>query len=427
MQLSLVHVNAFAFLQRGRLHQRPIRMQSDSESAAPRRIAVVGSTGRTGQRIVKQIVEQLNDSNADTRVQCICRDSSKDKADSLFGRMTNVNVVPMNMDLSDDIAVQKTARIVLEDCDTVVCALGALESEALNWKNPYNIDGLLTQIFIDAAKRAPRVKHFVMVSSLGTEGFGFPASVLNLFWGVLTWKRASEMALMDSGLKYTIIRPGGMERPTDEFELTHNMKLLPSKSSYNGSISRKQVARLCAAAIMNPEDSTDLVVEAVADPEYPKLSAEELFAQYPKDKTNSYWRERLTRDQYYVLREAGTERPWTSPLNEEKREGVFVCAGCGSELFSSSSKFESGSGWPSFFSPISANAVLEEEDTSMFMKRTEILCKNCNGHLGHVFTDGPKPTGLRYCMNGVAMRFKTSAEMGEGASAKASDEIKIDQ
>ena len=108
-----------------------------------------------------------------------------------------------------------------------------------------------------------------------------------------------------------------------------------------------------------------------------------------------------------MLRKAGTETPFTSPLNKEKRTGVFSCAGCDLPLFSSATKFDSGTGWPSFWQAMS-NAVVEETDTTLFMKRTEVLCRRCGGHLGHVFDDGPKPTGLRYCMNGVALNFKAA-------------------
>jgi peptide-methionine (R)-S-oxide reductase len=112
----------------------------------------------------------------------------------------------------------------------------------------------------------------------------------------------------------------------------------------------------------------------------------------------------LTPQQHRVLREHGTERPGTSPLLQEKRPGEFECAGCGAQLFDASTKFESGTGWPSFWAPLK-NAVLTREDGSLGMTRTEVHCRRCGGHLGHVFDDGPKPTGLRYCMNGVALTF----------------------
>ena len=126
---------------------------------------------------------------------------------------------------------------------------------------------------------------------------------------------------------------------------------------------------------------------------------------YPVQKTDAQWRASLPGPAYQVLRKAATEAPYTSPLNSEHREGVFACLGCGQPLYSSKTKFDSGTGWPSFYQPISRQAVQTTTDTSLFMARTEVHCARCGGHLGHVFNDGPAPTGLRYCMNGVAMKF----------------------
>ncbi|MEM0899564.1 MAG: peptide-methionine (R)-S-oxide reductase MsrB [Pseudomonadota bacterium] len=123
------------------------------------------------------------------------------------------------------------------------------------------------------------------------------------------------------------------------------------------------------------------------------------------EKSEAEWKDELTPEQFHVLRKHGTERAGTSELNHEKRQGTFICAGCNSPLFSSNAKFESGTGWPSFYEPIAPDAVTEHKDRSFFMVRTEIRCATCDGHLGHVFNDGPRPTGLRYCMNGVAMHF----------------------
>ena len=127
-----------------------------------------------------------------------------------------------------------------------------------------------------------------------------------------------------------------------------------------------------------------------------------------KHLSDAEWHKRLTPEQYYVLRKHGTERAGTSPLNKEKHKGTFTCQGCDLPLFSSETKFESGTGWPSFYQPL-PNAVGETSDRSFFMTRTEVHCSRCEGHLGHVFNDGPKPTGLRYCMNGVAMKFELAA------------------
>ena len=128
-----------------------------------------------------------------------------------------------------------------------------------------------------------------------------------------------------------------------------------------------------------------------------------------KNLSDADWRKRLTPAQYNVLRGHGTERPGSSPLNNEHRKGIFACAGCDLPLFSSDTKFNSGTGWPSFYQPL-PEAVGTKTDRSFFMTRTEVHCSRCNGHLGHVFDDGPPPTGLRYCMNGVALKFKPGAD-----------------
>lgn len=136
--------------------------------------------------------------------------------------------------------------------------------------------------------------------------------------------------------------------------------------------------------------------DAAPAKEFPfKLSAEE-------------WRKKLSPQAYHVLREHGTERAGTSPLNHEKRAGIFACAGCDQNLFDAKTKYESGTGWPSFYQPLDG-AVGTSEDNTLFMARVEVHCSNCGGHLGHVFPDGPKPTGQRYCMNGVSLSFKPAS------------------
>ena len=128
-------------------------------------------------------------------------------------------------------------------------------------------------------------------------------------------------------------------------------------------------------------------------------------ARFEVEKSDAEWRAQLSPEQYRVLRGHGTERAGTSPLNLEKRSGTFTCAGCGQPLFTSDTKFESGTGWPSFYKPIEG-AIATTTDTSYGMTRVEVHCAQCGGHLGHVFPDGPRPTGERYCMNGVALQFE---------------------
>jgi peptide-methionine (R)-S-oxide reductase len=132
--------------------------------------------------------------------------------------------------------------------------------------------------------------------------------------------------------------------------------------------------------------------------------AAEVARKYEVTHTEAEWRKLLGNPRYHVLREAGTEPPFSSPLDKEKRAGVFSCAGCALPLFSSKTKFNSGTGWPSFWQPLDS-AVDEKPDNTFGMRRVEVLCRRCGGHLGHVFEDGPKPTGLRYCMNGLALNF----------------------
>ncbi|MEO0810357.1 MAG: peptide-methionine (R)-S-oxide reductase MsrB [Pseudomonadota bacterium] len=124
------------------------------------------------------------------------------------------------------------------------------------------------------------------------------------------------------------------------------------------------------------------------------------------EKSDAEWREQLTPEQYRVARQHGTERAFTSPLNAEKRDGTFKCVSCGALLFKSEDKFDSGSGWPSYTRPADEAALTEHDDRSHFMRRTEVRCARCNAHLGHVFPDGPQPTGLRYCINGVVLDFE---------------------
>lgn len=135
--------------------------------------------------------------------------------------------------------------------------------------------------------------------------------------------------------------------------------------------------------------------------------AKEAAKTFPLTLTEAEWRKRLSASQFHVLREHGTEAPHSSPLDREKRRGTFHCAGCDEPLFASETKFDSGTGWPSFYKPLDGR-IGTSEDRSFFMVRIEVHCANCGGHLGHVFDDGPAPTGLRYCMNGISLNFRPS-------------------
>jgi peptide-methionine (R)-S-oxide reductase len=165
--------------------------------------------------------------------------------------------------------------------------------------------------------------------------------------------------------------------------------------------SRRQILLTSAAAVA-------IVGTSRLFDQRPVAVASETSEKFELTHTDAEWRTMLTPEQYEVLRQEGTERPYSSPLNHEKRAGTFSCAGCNLALFSSATKFDSHTGWPSFWQPLE-KAVGTHEDRTFGMIRTEVHCRRCGGHLGHVFDDGPKPTGLRYCMNGVAMTFAATA------------------
>ena len=153
-------------------------------------------------------------------------------------------------------------------------------------------------------------------------------------------------------------------------------------------------AAFIAGAAILPAKAEDMKIDPAKIPDYDKWQL-----------SDKEWKERLESDAYAVLRKEATERPWTSPFNNEKRKGVFACAGCGYDLFPSDKKFESGTGWPSFFDHL-PNALNTKTDFKLIVPRTEYHCARCGGHQGHVFNDGPSPTGMRYCNNGVALVFR---------------------
>lgn len=166
-----------------------------------------------------------------------------------------------------------------------------------------------------------------------------------------------------------------------------------------------------ASAVAVASDNTSEVKAMTEEAPKPAVAA----GEDPKTWTDEQWRERLTPEEFRVLREHGTERAFTGDYYASKNDGVYLCAGCGQELFDSQHKFDSGTGWPSYFLPIDEEAVGKSEDSSFGMVRVEVHCSRCGGHLGHVFEDGPEPTGLRYCINSASLDFKPREE-GESES-----------
>ena len=168
---------------------------------------------------------------------------------------------------------------------------------------------------------------------------------------------------------------------------------------------------LAATVLLTGCDHTDVTTNAAAaEPtNSPSITTNQTMSD-KITKTDEEWRKELTPEQYQVLRQKGTERAFTGKYWNTKDKGVYRCAACGAELFVSDTKFDSGCGWPSFYAPMSSNAVAEAKDGSAFMQRTEVLCSKCGGHLGHVFEDGPNPTGLRYCINSASLKFDGKKE-----------------
>ncbi len=176
------------------------------------------------------------------------------------------------------------------------------------------------------------------------------------------------------------------------------------------------------ALVSNPQTKENHHIQSCADfAQLEEGSFEMANNDYEINKSEQQWKEQLTPEQYNILRKKGTEPAFTGQYFQHKGDGVYLCAGCGQPLFDSKTKFDSGTGWPSFWAPADSDNIEEQTDTSLFMKRTEVLCSKCGGHLGHVFNDGPKPTGLRYCINSASLNFN---EKPSGSAENEADEEK---
>ncbi|XP_031478695.1 protein TIC 62, chloroplastic [Nymphaea colorata] len=248
-------------------------------------VFVAGATGKVGSRTVRELLK------LGFRVKAGVR--SRERAKSL---VESVEKLEIRSSASPN-STPAVKRLEIVECDlekpseigpaisnssVVICCIGASEKEVLDVTGPYRIDYQATKNLIDAAT-ASKVKHFILVSSLGTNKVGFPAAILNLFWGVLIWKRKAEEALIASGIPYTIVRPGGMERPTDDYKLTHNMVLASADTYFGGLVSNLQIAELMAFMAENRGLSSNKVVEVIAETTAPQLPFEELLTKVPPD------------------------------------------------------------------------------------------------------------------------------------------------
>ncbi|EFJ52948.1 hypothetical protein VOLCADRAFT_78986 [Volvox carteri f. nagariensis] len=244
-------------------------------------VFVAGATGRTGARVVRELLESGFTVRAGAR-NVEAAESALSVAAS-YGiikadQVKRVTVVPFDVGNVEGFAA------AIGNANKVVCAVGAPEDQALNFSAPKKVDGEGSVALINKAAELG-VTQFVLVTSLGTGKLGWPAGVLNLFGGVLLWKREAEKALEASGMAYTIVRPGGMERPTDDYKKTHNLVLKPRDSTFGGQVSRLQVAELVAATCRNPAAAENKVLELVAETTAPPRSFEELLEEIPQDIT----------------------------------------------------------------------------------------------------------------------------------------------
>ncbi|KAK1439832.1 hypothetical protein QVD17_05654 [Tagetes erecta] len=248
-------------------------------------IFVAGATGKVGSRTVRELLKLGFNVRAGVR--------STQRAESLVKSVQQMKIDDALSDGSQpieklqlvecDLEKPEQIKAALGNASTVICCIGASEKEVFDVTGPYRIDFLATKNLIDAAAAA-KAKHFILVTSLGTNKFGFPAAVLNLFWGVLCWKRKAEEALLASGIPYTIVRPGGMERPTDSFKETHNLTLSPGDTLFGGLVSNLQVAELLAFMAKNPILSYCKVVEVVAETTAPLTPMGDLLTKIPPER-----------------------------------------------------------------------------------------------------------------------------------------------
>eukprot|EP00898_Chlorokybus_atmophyticus_P002104 jgi/Chlat1/2895/Chrsp2S04629 len=248
------------------------RRRNDSNT-----IFVAGATGRLGARIVRELLQRGFNVRAGVRnpekAQALLQAAQGlDLLDGAGGR--RLQLVEVDLEQPD------TIPAALAGAGRVVCAIGASESSLLDWSGPYRIDGKATEDLVEAA-HASGVQQFVLVTSLGTTKFGLPASALNLFWGVLKWKGQAEKALQESGMAYTIVRPGGMERPADDYKLTHNLRLEGKDTLFGGLVSRLQVAEVVGECLTRPEAAENKVLEVVAETNAPPRTILDLLVDIP--------------------------------------------------------------------------------------------------------------------------------------------------
>ncbi|XP_059435064.1 protein TIC 62, chloroplastic isoform X3 [Corylus avellana] len=255
-------------------------------------VFVAGATGRVGSRTVRELLKLGFQVRAGVR--------SAQKAETLVQSVKQMKLDVENASegtqpvekleiVECDLEKQDRIRPALGNASVVICCIGASEKEVFDITGPYRIDYLASKNLIDAATAA-KVKHFILLTSLGTNMVGFPAAILNLFWGVLIWKRKAEEALLASGLPYTIVRPGGMERPTDAYKETHNIALSQEDTLFGGQVSNLQVAELMAVMAKNCSLSYCKVVEVIAETSAPLTPVEELLAKIPSQRADIYSR-----------------------------------------------------------------------------------------------------------------------------------------